>query len=167
MNLLVFIDLQEGFRSTELLSILPNIKRLITNFNGIKVCSIFVNEINSQFEQILQWKNFQKGADQKLIKELTEYPLKYFKHNGYTVLTDELLRLIQKRDISTLYISGVYTDVSIVKTAMDSFDKSIQGKVIEDACASLHGKNSHNQAIESLKHIIGEKNIVQTKELVK
>ena len=166
MNLLVFIDLQEGFRSVELLSILPKIKQLIINFNGIKVYSFFENEINSQFEQILQWKKFQKDSDQKLIKELTGYPFRHFKHKGYTVLTDELLQHIQEQKISTLYLAGIYTDVAIVKTAMDAFDKNIKVKIIGDACTSLHGKNAHKQAIDSLKHIIGRQNIVQTKELV-
>jgi hypothetical protein len=51
---------------------------------------------------------------------------------------------------------------------MDLFDfTNISIKVLEDACTSLHSQKHHEFAIDSLRHIIGEKNIVSLRELNK
>ena len=43
---------------------------------------------------------------------------------------------------------------------MDLFDYGIETFVIEKACASLHGKNNHKYAIDSLKHILWKEHII-------
>lgn len=161
-NLLLIIDMQEGFRYPESEAILSNLLKLRKVFNGKIVFSKFVNDKGSLFERQLNWTKFQKDEDKKLFSELQASNSTEFEHNDYTVLNESVLSFIKDNKIKKVYLSGIYTDVCIIKTAMDLFDKGIKTFVIEDACNSLHGKNIHDSAIESLRHILGKKQILLT-----
>lgn len=90
-----------------------------------------------------------------------------FIHTQYSIFTEELFNFIKENRIDEIYLSGIYTDVSIIKAAMDAFDMNIKVKVVSDACASLHGENNHRYALDSLKHIIGKDNIVTVSEVAR
>ena len=161
-NLLLIIDMQEGFRHTESETILPNLLKLKRSFDGKIVFSKFVNNKNSLFEKQLNWIEFQNDEDKKLFPELQTSDNIKLEHSTYTVLNKELKEFISKNKITKVYLCGIYTDVCIIKTAMDLFDNDLETFVIKDACSSLHGKKNHNSAIDSLKHIIGKKQILLT-----
>ena len=161
-NLLLIIDMQEGFRHTESETILPNLLKLKRSFDGKIVFSKFVNNKNSLFEKQLNWIEFQNDEDKKLFPELQTSDNIKLEHSTYTVLNKELKEFISKNKITKVYLCGIYTDVCIIKTAMDLFDNDLETFVIKDACSSLHGKKNHNSAIDSLKHIIGGKQILLT-----
>jgi nicotinamidase-related amidase len=165
-NLLLIIDMQEGFRYQESEIILPNLLKLKKFFNGKIVFSKFVNDKDSLFEKQLNWIKFQNKNDQKLFSELQSANNVEFQHNTYTVLNDKLKEFIDTNKIAKVYLAGIYTDVCIIKTAMDLFDQDILTFVIEDACNSLHGKNNHDSAIDSLKHILGKKQILLTNDVI-
>jgi len=164
-NLLLIIDMQNGFRYPESEAILPNLLKLKKSFKGKIVFSNFVNDKGSLFESQLKWTKFQNNEDKKLFSELQASTNTEFEHNGYTVLTETLLKVIKDRKITKVYLCGIYTDVCIIKTAMDLFDKGIETFVIADACNSLHGRSIHDSAIESLKHILGKKQILSTNDV--
>ena len=159
---LLVIDMQNGFRHEPSEAILDNIIKLVKGFDGKVIFTLFVDVPNSMFETELNWPKFQSEEAQRLFKELepiADGKLEV-KHKGYTVLTDELRDIFKENNIDTVYLSGVYTDVCIVKTAMDLFDEGFKTKIVANACASLHGDNNHKYAIDSLKHIIGKGNVI-------
>jgi len=164
-NLLLIIDMQEGFRYQESESILPNLLKLKKSFNGKIVFSKFVNDKNSLFKKQLNWIKFQNENNQKLFSELQASKNIEIQHNTYTILNDELKEFIKSNKITKVYLTGIYTDVCIIKTAMDLFDNDNKTFVIEDACNSLHGKTNHDSAIDSLKHILGKKQILLTNDV--
>lgn len=164
-NLLLIIDMQEGFRKQESESIVPNLLKLKKSFNGKVVFSKFVDHKNSLFEKQLNWSVFQDKNNQKLFSELKEPDSVEIQHHTYTVLNDTLKEFIQLNSISKVYLVGIYTDVCIIKTAMDLFDEHITTFVIADACHSLHGEKNHDLAITSLKHILGAKQIILTEDI--
>lgn len=159
-NLLLIIDMQEGFRFAESGAILPNLLKLKKSFKGKIVFSKFVNEENSLFEKQLNWTKFKNDGDKKLFSELQTSNNIQLEHNTYTILNNKLKEFIKENNITNVYLCGIYTDVCIIKTAMDLFDNNIKTFVIEDACNSLHGKKNHDSAIDSLKHILGKKQIL-------
>ncbi len=159
---LLVIDMQEGFRHKPSEAIVNNITELVKGFDGKVIFTFFVDEPGSMFEREINWPKFQSSDMQKLFKELEpiERGRIEVKHKGYTVLTDELKNILKENNIDTVYLSGIYTDVCVIKAAMDLFDEGFSTKVVADACASLHGDNNHKYAIDSLKHIIGKRNVV-------
>lgn len=165
-NLLLVIDMQEGFRHTASESIIPKIKKLLQDFDGDIIFACFKNERGSMFEKTLGWKKFQNKKDRRILAELNHAGAKIFFHRGYTVFTKKLAGFIKKNKFTHVYLCGVYTDVCIIKAAMDAFDNNIKVRVVHDACGSLHGENNHRFAMDSLKHIIGKNNIVPTKDVI-
>lgn len=164
---LLVIDMQEGFRHKASEAIIDKIAELVKGFDGKVVFTLFVDEPGSMFDTELHWPKFQSKDMQKLLKELEPVAKGKLEaeHKGYTVLTDGLSRMLKENGIDTVYLSGVYTDVCVVKATMNLFDKGFKTKVVADACASLHGDHNHKYAIDSLKHIIGRGNVIETSEV--
>lgn len=160
LDLLIITDMQEGFRHKESVSIIPKLKDIAENFRGKIVFSLFENKKGSKFEKDLKWKKFQNKPERQVLREFTYLKAKRFRHDSYTILNKPLMEFIKKKHFKTIYLSGIYTDVCIIKTAMDAFDNNISVKVISNGCASLHGLNNHKYAIDSLRHIIGKNNVV-------
>ncbi|RLG15033.1 MAG: hypothetical protein DRN66_00320 [Candidatus Nanohalarchaeota archaeon] len=151
--------MQEGFRCALLEQIIPNVKQLIEKFNGKIIFSCFENQKRSMFETSLKWKSFQSKKEKLLLDEFKKYGFPLYWHNSYTVLNKELLDYINENKFSNIYLSGIYTDVCIVNTAMDGFDSSLKMKVVADCCTSLHSEKHYEMAMDSIRHIIGKNNV--------
>lgn len=166
-DLLVVVDMQEGFRSQALVSITSNIKKLLMNFRGEIIFLCFKNKRSSMFENSLKWKKFHDRKEQRIVKELGNVKSRKIFHTGYTIFDNALMGFVKKNEFKKVYLCGVYTDVCIIKAAMDAFDNGIKCRVIHDASNSPHGKNNHRFAVESLGHIIGKGNVVSVKDVIK
>lgn len=162
---LLIIDMQEGFRYPETQSLVPNITKLIKLFKQNIIFAKFINKKDSQFEKQLGWKKLQKSSEQKIVSELYYPNAKEFEHSTYTVLNSELKKWLIENKTEEVFLCGIYTDVCILKTAMDLFDDNFTTFVVEDACTSLHGQKNHDAAIGSLKHILGKRYIVSVSEI--
>ena len=110
-------------------------------------------------------KKLMSKEEQAVIRELRGKQRKIF-HSCYTILDRKTAAMLGGKGAAAAYLCGVYTDVCIAKVAMDAFDSGMDVRVVSDACSSLHGKNSHRFAIDSLGHIIGKQNIISTKDAV-
>lgn len=163
-DLLLVIDMQEGFRSKATESITPNLLELLQVFPGKVVLSLFVNEKGSLFETELSWTDFQAADQQALLPEFQELDFPRFWHSGYTVLTPEITDLIEAERLETIYLAGIFTDVCIVKTAMDVFDFGHRPVVVADCVNTLHGEDVHQATLKSLKFSIGWQNVIPFKD---
>lgn len=164
-ELLLVVDLQEGFRFKETEKTIPKISNLLESFEGKTVFACFKNTPDSTFERTLGWEQFQGEEDTRILEEFRDSNYEKVFHEGYTVLNESLKKLIKGEGISEIYICGVYTDVCISKAAMDAFDQGFNVSVISDCCASPHGDKNHEAAIDTLKHVIGEDNVISIEEL--
>lgn len=165
-KLLLIIGMQEGFRSPESESIIKNINKAKDYFSKCVIFSKFINQKKYLFEKQLHWKKFQKKTDQLIFPELTPSKCLQITHLTYTVLNKKLKDYIKNNKVKQVYLTGVFTDVCIIKATMDLFDHNIEVFVIKDACASLHGKENHKSSINSLEKIIGKDHIISTKNLI-
>lgn len=161
-DLLIIIDMQEGFRCKLSEQIISNIDHLIKKFNGNIVFSCFKNQNKSMFETALKWKSFQNKEERATLGELKKYEFSVYWHDSYTILNKKLIDYINENKFNNIYLCGIYTDVCIIKAAMDGFDCNLNMKVVADCCMSLHSQNHHKTTIDSIKHIIGKNNVVNT-----
>ena len=56
---------------------------------------------------------------------------------------------------------GIDTDACVLKTALDLFENNYDVKVIEDCSMSHSGIEYHNSAINMLKKLIGNQNVIK------
>lgn len=156
--------MQEGFRFTETEYIIENILNRLRNFSGIKIFTQFFDIPNSLFEQQLHWSKFQNEENQRILKEFDEISDKIiFRHSSYGVATKEMIDFLKENQVKKIFLTGIYTDVSVLKSAMDLFDNEFEVFVIKNCCNSVHRNqknNLHESGIESLSHILGKDHII-------
>ncbi|MFV9924839.1 MAG: isochorismatase family protein [Francisella endosymbiont of Hyalomma scupense] len=164
-KLLVVIDMQKGFDYPEARAIIVNLNKFYSYFNNVNF-AMFENRKNSLFETQLKWVNFQNEEDRKLIDSI-ELPenVHFTNHHNYTVYNDELKALIKKLKPTKIYLAGLFSDVCLLKTAMDMFDNGIVPYIIQDLSGSPHGTIAHDVAFAAMKEGLGGDRILTTNDL--
>ncbi|MDA3855421.1 MAG: cysteine hydrolase [Candidatus Woesearchaeota archaeon] len=164
-RLLIIVDMQEGFRDDNILKLVSSIRNLVMSFNGDVVFSCFENEKDSNFERVLNWKVFQNEYDRELLKELSDLSFKKFKHNTYSVFSEELFEFMEENEYDEILLCGVYTDVSIFYGAIDLFDLGIPVRVVSD-CVTAQDGATNGVFLNSLKRVIGKDNVLNYEEVL-
>lgn len=78
-------------------------------------------------------------------------------------LFTNLEKILRERNVESLYICGVATDICVLHTAFGGFARGFKINIIEDACSGT-GEKNHKFAIEYMKKIYGAK-IVRSDEI--
>ncbi len=166
-SLLLIIDLQKNFINEETKYCLKKIKKLLDckKYDYIAFTK-FINDEDSNFYKILNWRGCITEEDRQIMIDTKNY--KVFEKRTYTALNDELKNYIKDNNITNIYLCGIDTDACVLKTALDLFDNNYNVKVIEDCCASHTGYKMHESAIDILKKNIGSNNVIKAfKELTR
>ena len=159
---LIVTDVQKGFINRWTEHIPARIAELIrkAQFDD-QLFTKFLNEPESPFERILGWDRLKDSPETDLVPELQEFARKVFVKTGYSAFQaqgfEEYLRVNKLKD---LYIVGIDTDVCVLKTAVDAFEKGFHPRVLTDYCASSRGLKMHKAGLSVLKRFIGEKNLL-------
>lgn len=82
--------------------------------------------------------------------------------NIYSVVTPEFEELLADLDLANtgMYIVGADTESSVLKTALDLFERSIEPIILAEFCGSHRGLGTHERALELLKELIGPERVV-------
>lgn len=83
--------------------------------------------------------------------------------NIYTAFTPDLEELLSQLELDNtgLYIVGADTETSVLKTAVDCFERGIEPIVFSQFCGSHRGLGYHEKAIDILKELIGESRVIK------
>ena len=139
----------------------PNIiKKLIdSNIANHIVFTKFINYDSSNFYKILNYKGCMNEKDRNIVIDTKDY--KIIEKRVYTAYNDELKLYIDNNNIKTIYLCGIDTDACVLKTALDLFENKFDVKVIEDCSMSHSGIEYHNSAINMLRKLIGNQNVIK------
>lgn len=164
-SLLLVIDLQNNFINDNTRKIPINICNLIDkNLFDYVVFTKFINDENSNFYKVLNYKGCINEMDRNIVIDTKNY--KVIEKRIYSAYNDELKKFIFDNKIRTVYLCGIDTDACVLKTAVDLFENNIDVKVIEDCSMSHSGLEYHNSAINILKKLIGKDNIIKVSDIV-
>lgn len=159
-KLLIIIDVQNGFINNAT-KFIPNcIEKLLSKniFNKV-IFTKYINDENSIFYKSLNYKGCITEEERKIVVDTKNYQI--LEKRTYTAFNDELRKYIKKNNIRSIYLCGIDTDACVLKTALDLFDNNYDVKIIEDCSMSHLGIIYHNYAIQILKNLIGENNIIK------
>lgn len=165
-KLLVAIDMQKGFESEDSKAIKDQFNKSFSFFDN--VCfTMFENKKNSLFETKLNWIDLQNDTEKELMDDLDVPETSEFVwHSTYTVYNDELKALIAKVKPTEIFLAGLFTDMCLMKTAIDMFDDNITPYIIKDLSVSSHGEIAHNVVFETLKMAIGDDRIINIGDIL-
>ncbi|MBZ0137618.1 MAG: isochorismatase family protein [Planctomycetes bacterium] len=82
--------------------------------------------------------------------------------NIYSAVTPEFEELLAELDLANtgMYIVGADTESSVLKTALDLFERSIEPVILAEFCGSHRGLGTHERALELLKELIGAERVI-------
>jgi len=167
-GVVLVIDPQMGWlnRYTE-----PTIKRLHSFLleDGIldkTIITVFYNNENSNFRRLLSWwKGFTSDEDTEIIPGFKALNAPVFKRNTYG-MPERFWRKLELMNINNILITGVETDASIIKTAMDAFDRGISAWIVESLVASTYGKKGQEAGIAVAKKVLGRDHVFKTPDML-
>jgi nicotinamidase-related amidase len=168
---LVVVDVQNGFITEHSQPVIPIIVDLVRRWQtarGDVVFSRYLNYAGSPFERLIGWTKMIDAPETELVTELTPYigphtPItdKYI----YTLFTPEGTHLVDQRGWTDLYICGIDTEICVLKTAVDAFERNLTPWILKDACASHAGPKAHTAGLFIAGRFIGINQIIHTTSL--
>ena len=164
-NILVVMNLQNGLINTpEKTALSQKIIELSQKhiFDRV-VCVKFVNRDDGVFPKYHRYYDMHKGKEIDIVDDLNIDLV--INKSVYSCVSDEFIEKVVKindgDNLVELFLCGIGTDTSIMKSALDLFERDIKPLVLVDYCIPYD-----NSAITQLKGVkimsqmIGEKCIV-------
>ncbi len=114
----------------------------------------FVNNKNSNFFKLLNWKKCLNPPDTDIYTTLSRFVNKnnLFEKATYSVFKcDKLVEILKKNDINKIFLCGIDIDACILASAFDGFDLGYEICILEDLSLSHSGEKLDNAAVEIIK----------------
>lgn len=158
---LIVVDVQNGFINRHTSFIPTKILELLESVNfKHRIFTQFLNFSASPYLKLLNWNRFFNESETDIVDSLKGQETILIEKNFYTGVTTEFLRYAKTNKIDTFYLVGIDTDICVLKTAVDLFERSLRPVVLSEYCMSHAGKQAHEAALSILPRFIGEKQIV-------
>ena len=167
-NILVVMNMQNGLVNTpEKVQLSQKIIELTQKhiFDRI-VCVKFVNRDDGVFPKYHRYYDMHKGKEIDLVDELTADLV--INRSIYSCVTEDFVEKVVKindgDNLVELFLCGIGTDTSILKSALDLFELDIKPLVLSDYCMAYDNSAiTHMKGVKILEKMIGEKCIVNKK----
>ncbi|MGB0384711.1 MAG: isochorismatase family cysteine hydrolase [Ardenticatenaceae bacterium] len=168
-NLLLVVDMQNGFVNNKTKHIVSGIETLIDYFAKQQLpvaFTRFINRPEGPHVKWIGWSRFMAEPEINLIDNFRHTSEHVFDKKGYTAFTEEFEGFLRDRSINKIFLCGIATDGCILKTAVDSFERNIKPVVVKDACASHAGDEVHNAGLLLISRFIGKRQITTIKQVI-
>ena len=171
-EVLVVVDVQNGFVRAESAHVVPVIAQLVTDWKATGRDVVFTRYFNypeSAFERLIHWTKMQGQPDTDIVPELAslaECSIVLDKRT-YTLFNDEGTALVRQRGWTDIYVCGIATESCVLKTAVDAFELDLNPWLIEDASASHAGRQVHDAGVLVAARFIGSGQIIPAARALK
>jgi nicotinamidase-related amidase len=160
-NVLIVVDVQEGFVSPSSQHVLEGIENLQYDFDRV-IFTKFSNPVSSPFRRILKYcKLAPESEDTRLAIDPREDAV-ILERSLYTCVTAELRETLKRWRVKDVHIVGIATEACVLKTVLDLFEFDITPWVIADLCASDKNARFHDMAMELIASAIGSDHVLNS-----
>ncbi len=167
-GIVIVIDPQMGWLNKYTEPAMHRLQLFLSNYVILKktIITTFSNTQKSNFRKLMgEWKGFTEKDDIRIIPGFEFSGVPVYKRRTYG-LPGRLWKELKKADVNNLLITGVETDASIIKTAMDSFDRGISAWISEDLVASTYGERGQQAGISVARKVLGRDHVLKTSDLL-
>jgi nicotinamidase-related amidase len=155
---LLVVDVQNGSLNGFTRHVPDRIVQLLArrSYNPI-LHTIFVNRPGSPYHRLLDWHGCEREPETCLAAELEPLAIadRIFYKSGLAGLPKALAEHLQLERITRIALAGIDTDMCVLKSALDLFDRGIEPIVLTDCCASTAGLQAHLAGLAILSRNIG------------
>lgn len=155
---LLIVDAQNGFINEFTRHIPGRIAELVSlRRYDLYLFTRFVNTPGSPYARLLDWHACGSAPEIDLAPELAGLAREgiVFEKPGYTGLPDDLAAFLVDHQVKQVAVSGIDTDMCVLKCALDIFDLGIVPVILTDCCASTAGLQAHLGGLAVLSRNIG------------
>ncbi len=165
-KILLVIDVQKYFIN-DLTNDLPEkIKKYIeqnkSEFSKI-IFTQFINNEKNNFVKLMEWHEFSKSPQIDICDELKQFAGKenvYIKNSYSAFRNKDFAEYLKNNKIQEIWIVGINTENCVFATAIEAFDLEYRPVVLSELCRSSANAKWHKTAIEIMKEMIGEKQVI-------
>ena len=175
-NTIVVIDVQNGFLSEHTEGIVERISEFMLNCDfEHRIFTRFLNPGDGDFfDTQMGWDKMQLDPEAAIayhetdiVPELIGMATAVIDKPTYSAFGSlDFARYLQLNRINEAYLCGIDTNVCVLHTAADMFDRRIRPIVISDLCASHSGESYHDAALSILDKFIGSVNIQTSSDVL-
>jgi nicotinamidase-related amidase len=127
---LVVVDVQNGFVTEHSEHVVPVIEQLVREWLDCDRDVVFTRYLNyddSPFEKIMGWSKLKQSPEIDIVDQLQDLSRKataVVDKKIYTLFNDEGVELAEARLWTDMFVCGIDTEVCVVKTAVDAFERA-------------------------------------------
>lgn len=115
---------------------------------------------------VLGWSGLSNAEETMLAREVIDLPTLVVDKRSYgPFLGTDLEDTLHQLGVRDVLVCGIDTDICVLATAVDLFDRGFRPLVISDLSMSHAGPELHDAALRILPRFIGEEGIVTVAEL--
>ena len=172
-NILLIVDMQNGFaRYKQTIKLVEDIRELLKRevFDSI-IATRFLNDDNSIYEKLFNWKKLKTEKERKLADGFEKYIDCIIDKSIYTCVNASFIqRVCQLNDgkyPERIFVIGADTDCCVLTVATGLFENNIRPVVLTKYCNSNGGPESHKAGLLCLKRLIGQDQLIDKEILSK
>ena len=168
---LIVVDVQNGFCNEISAPAIPRIVSLVRGWSDAGLPMVFTRYHNypgSKFERLLDWPEVQHAPDTDLVGDLAPLAARAVAvadKTGYTALTAEVAKLVDKHGWTDLVFCGLDTDTCVLKSVADAFERELVPWLVRDACASHGSRGQHRTGVTMAGRFIGQRQIITRRQV--
>ena len=165
-NILLIVDMQKGFaRYKQTLDLKDKILKLLELkvFDSV-IATRFLNDNNSIYERLLEWKRLKTEDEREIDSSYNQYIDFVFDKYIYNCVNSSFIqKLCQLNDgkyPEKIFIVGADTDCCVLTIATSLFENNIRPVVLTNYCSSNGGDLSHEAGILCMRRLIGKEQLI-------
>ncbi|MFE1763735.1 cysteine hydrolase family protein [Streptomyces angustmyceticus] len=171
-GVLVVVDMQNGFITPETASVVPTVVDLVERWEHTGrdvVFTRFRNPPGSPYERLMHWTGFRSAPENELIPELTDHAARSFAvvdKVRYSAFTEEMDQLVRRRGWTEFVICGIATEMCVLKTAVDAFERGFRPRIVTDASRTYAGDAAHEAGLALAARLVGAEQLTTVRALL-
>lgn len=164
-NILIIVDMQKGFARYEQTKELTKriIELLNKNIFDSIIATRFLNEENSIYEKLFNWKHLESEEERTIPEEIMEHVDfvvdKYIYNCVNTSFIQRLCQLNGGEYPNKVFVIGADTDCCVLTIATALYENNIRPIILTKYVDSNGGNESHKAGLLCMKRLIGEEQL--------
>ncbi|MDV6332283.1 isochorismatase family cysteine hydrolase [Asticcacaulis sp. 201] len=160
-QVLLVIDVQNGFVTPQSEHVVRPLENLQYEFDYV-IFTKFYNPDPSPFRKFVGYDRMKQHSAQTDLTLQPRDDAVIISRPLYSGVTEALLVRLKTWGMREVFIAGIATDSSVLKTAIDLFELNIRPWVLQDLCASDKGADFHDAGLKILGNMIGPQHIINS-----
>lgn len=160
-NILIVVDIQKGFISSEHIKQTQSriVDLLNKNIFDAVIATRFLNEKDSIYEKLFDWKDLEQEDERAIPKEIMEHVDYVADKYIYNCVNDSFIqRLCQLNGgvyPEKVFVVGVDTDCCVLSVATSLYEHNIRPIVLTQYVDSTGGSKYHEAGLLCMERLIG------------